>query len=159
MRTPRRKNNPNQEEKTKLHTANLATPTKTQGRSRELAMAAIAAALEKKALEPVLLDVSKQSSYTDFILIVSGRSDRHTQAIADSVVEELKLHHGARTLGVEGKRDGHWTLIDFGDVVVHVFYHPRREFYDLEGLWVDAPRVPLVVPPENRISGDELYTI
>src|SRR5205809_585033 len=111
-------------------------------------MAAMQAALEKKALEPVLIDVTAEGTYTDFILVVSGRSDRHVQAVADGVLETLKKQQGMAPLGVEGKRDGQWTLIDFGDLIVHVFYHPMREFYDLEGLWADAPRVQINVPPE-----------
>jgi len=126
---------------------------------RDLALQAMEAALEKKALEPVLLDVTGQSSYTDYILVLSGRSDRHVQAVADAVQEHLKKEHGRRALGVEGKRDGHWTLIDFGDLVVHVFYHPVREFYDLEGLWVDAPRVPVDVPPEARVQINDAYSL
>jgi ribosome-associated protein len=125
--------------------------------SVELAKAAMEAALEKKALEPVLLDVQGQSSYTDYILVLSGRSDRHVQAVADAVVESLRRTRNARPLGIEGKRDGQWTLIDFGDVVVHVFYHPVREFYDLEGLWVDAPRVPIDVPADARIDAAAAY--
>jgi ribosome-associated protein len=117
------------------------------------------AALEKKGLEPVLLDVTDQASYTDFILIISGRSDRHVQAVADAVEETLKHAHRAVPIGVEGKRDGQWTLLDFGDVVVHVFYHPVREFYDLEGLWIDAPRVPVDVPPESRIQLNDAYSM
>ena len=124
--------------------------------SRMLAMEATEAALEKKALEPVLLEVKDHSSYTDYILLVSARSDRHVQAVADAVIEALKKR-GTRPLGVEGKRDGHWTLLDFGDLVVHVFYHPMREFYDLEGLWIDAPRVPLEVPADSRIDVAESY--
>ena len=120
-------------------------------------MTAMEAALEKKALEPVLLDVKGQSSYTDYILLLSGRSDRHVQAVADAVMEIVKKTRGKLPLGVEGKRDGQWTLIDFGDVVVHVFYHPVREFYDLEGLWVDAPRVPIDVPPDARLQVGEAY--
>jgi ribosome-associated protein len=119
-------------------------------------MAATRAALDKKALEPVLLDVSGATSYTDFILVVSGRSDRQVQAIADAVVERMGADR-VKALGVEGTREGHWVLLDFGDVVVHVFYHPLREFYDLEGLWIDAPRVMLEVPPESRISAENAY--
>jgi ribosome-associated protein len=120
-------------------------------------MAAMEAALEKKALEPVLLDVTEQGTYTDYILVVSGRSDRHVQAVADGVLEALKKWRGAQPLSVEGKRDGQWTLLDFGDLIVHVFYHPMREFYDLEGLWVDAPRVHVDVPPESRIQVNDAY--
>src|SRR3954471_2197196 len=116
-------------------------------------------ALENKALEPMLLEVKEQSSYTDYILLLSGRSDRHVQAVADAVVETLKKQRNIQPLGVEGKRDGHWTLIDFGDVVVHVFYHPVREFYDLEGLWIDAPRVPIDVPADSRIAVNDAYSL
>jgi ribosome-associated protein len=117
--------------------------------SKDQALLALDAALDKKALEPVLLDVSSQASYTDYILLVSGNSDRHVQTIADAVVEAFaKLRK--RPIGVEGVREGQWALIDFGDLVVHVFYHPMRDFYDLEGLWCDARRVAIDVPAEAR---------
>src|SRR6185295_7565475 len=121
-------------------------PRDTQ-RSAEAAEAAINAALDKKALMPVLIDVSSLASYTDFIGIVSGRSDRQVDAIADGVLQAMKAR-GRTLLGQEGTGSGRWTLLDFGDVVIHVFYHPVREFYDLESLWVDAPRVQLQIPPE-----------
>jgi ribosome-associated protein len=127
----------------------LTNTLASQTSSKEQALRALEAALEKKALEPVLLDVSGQASYTDYILLVSGTSDRHVQTISDSIVEAfVKLRR--RPIGVEGQREGQWALIDFGDVVVHVFYHPMRDFYDLEGLWCDAPRVALEVPAEAR---------
>ncbi len=119
-------------------------------------MAAVAAALEKKALEPVLLDVHELASYTDYILVVSGRSDRQVMAISDGIIEAL-AREKARPLGTEGQKGGQWTLLDFGDVIVHVFYHPIRDFYDLESFWVDAPRVPLEIPDEARISVEEAY--
>ena len=122
-----------------------------------MAMAAMEAALEKKALEPVLLDVTDKGTYTDYILVVSGRSDRHVQAVADGVLEAMKRETGALPIGIEGKRDGQWALLDFGDIIVHVFYHPMREFYDLEGLWVDAPRVQVDVPAESRIQINDAY--
>jgi ribosome-associated protein len=114
------------------------------------ALAAAEAALDRKALEPALLDLSDEDSYTDFLLVVSARSDRQVRSIADHVIEAL-TEQGYKLLGVEGRREGRWALVDFGDVVVHVFYHPLREFYDVEGLWVDAKRVPLQVPPDQRI--------
>ncbi|MSP63331.1 MAG: ribosome silencing factor [Myxococcales bacterium] len=117
--------------------------------STEQALLAVDAALSKKALDPVLLDVSSHASYTDFILVLSGTSDRHVQTIADAVIEEFARLY-KRPIGVEGQKEGQWALIDFGDLVVHVFYHPMRDFYDLEGLWCDAPRVTLAVPPEAR---------
>jgi ribosome-associated protein len=125
--------------------------------SLEAAIAAIDAALDKKALLPVLIDVSSLASYTDFIGIVSGRSDRQVDAIADGILTAMK-QRGRSLLGQEGSGSGRWTLLDFGDVVIHVFYHPVREFYDLESLWVDAPRVQLRVPPEAVMAQpDALY--
>jgi ribosome-associated protein len=125
--------------------------------SEATARAAIEAALDKKALMPVLIDVSSMASYTDFIAIVSGRSDRQVDAIADGVTAAMKAR-GRYLLGQEGSGSGRWTLLDFGDVVIHVFYHPVREFYDLESLWVDAPRIPLKVPPEAILTQpDALY--
>ena len=111
------------------------------------ARAAIDAALAKKALLPVLIDVSGRASYTDYIAIVSGRSDRQVDAIAEHV-HKVMQEFGRQLLGREGTRNGRWALLDFGDVVVHVFYHPVREIFDIESLWIDAPRVKLQIPPE-----------
>ena len=125
--------------------------------ARELAIGALEAALEKKALMPVLIEVSAMASYTDFIGIVSGRSDRQVEAIADGVSQFMKLH-GRRVIGHEGSGNGRWTLLDFGEIVIHVFYHPVREFYDLESLWIDAPRVKIAVPPDAILTQpDALY--
>jgi ribosome-associated protein len=125
--------------------------------SRQSALAAIEAALDKKALVPVLLDVSGRATYTDFIGVVSGRSDRQVDAIAEHV-REVMGHRGSRLLGREGTGNGRWTLLDFGDVVLHIFYHPVREVYDIEGLWIDAPRIALKVPPEAQLyQADALY--
>jgi len=86
------------------------------------------------------LDVQEISSFTAYFLICSGRSDRQVQAIARSIEDDLKKM-GVRPLGMEGFEGGKWILVDYDDVVVHVFLDPVREFYDLEGLWLDAPRV------------------
>ena len=108
---------------------------------------AVQAAIDKKGLQPVVLDVRDRVSYTDFIVLISGRSDRHVQALAEAVLQAF-ADRKRKPLGVEGAR-GQWTLIDFGDIVVHVFHHPMREYYDLEGLWCDAPRVALDLPEEE----------
>jgi ribosome-associated protein len=81
--------------------------------------------------------------------VLSGRSDRQVEAIAEGVCEAVAAL-GRRPLGREGARNGRWVLLDFGDVVVHVFYHPLREVFDIESLWIDAPRVKLQVPAEAR---------
>jgi ribosome-associated protein len=125
--------------------------------TRELAIAAMDAALDKRALAPVLIDVSAMGSYTDFIGVVSGRSDRQVDAIAEGISLAMKAR-GIYPLGREGTGTGRWTLLDFGAFVVHVFYHPVREFYDLESLWIEAPRVTLDVPPEAKLGqADALY--
>ncbi len=113
------------------------------------AKAVITAALEKKAVEPVLIDVCGRSSYADFIAVVSGRSDRQVDAIADGICDAMSAR-GRRPIGREGARNGRWVLIDFADVVVHVFYHPLREVFDIESLWIDAPRIKLQIPAEAR---------
>jgi ribosome-associated protein len=125
--------------------------------TRANAVAAMEAALDKRALEPILIDVSGIGSYTDFIGIVSGRSDRQVDAIAEGITQALKAR-GLQALGQEGGGSGRWTLLDFGAFVIHVFYHPVREFYDLESLWIEAPRVKLDVPPEATLQQpDALY--
>ena len=109
---------------------------------REKSRIVVAAALDKKADRPVLLDVRTLSSFADYFLICSGRSDRQVQAIADAIVDSQK-RIGRRPLGVEGHAEGRWVLIDCGDVIVHVFHEPVREFYNLEKLWYNAPRLDL----------------
>ena len=95
---------------------------------------------EKKALSPVLMEVRKLSSITDYFLVASGNSSRQVQAIVRHVSKRLK-ENGFRPHGIEGEQEGHWVLMDYGDVVIHIFYQPFREFYDIEGLWVEAPRI------------------
>jgi ribosome-associated protein len=120
------------------------------------ALRALALALDKKALEPVLLDVGELCSFCNYQLVVSGRSDRQVDAIADGISAGLKAE-GLRPLGAEGARTGQWSLLDYGDFVVHVFLHSAREHYDLEGLWNDAPRIPIDIPAESRLPPDEAY--
>ena len=100
----------------------------------------IKAASEKKALNLVVLDVAELTSIADVFIICSGQSNRQVKAIADSIVVNLKKHK-IKPLSVEGTGEGHWVLLDYGHVVIHVFYEPVRKFFDLEGLWVDARRI------------------
>lgn len=100
----------------------------------------IEAASEKKALNLIVLDVRDLTSIADVFIICSGRSNRQVNAIADSIVAKLKKHK-IKPLSVEGTGEGHWVLLDYGHVVIHVFYEPVREFFDLEGLWADAKRI------------------
>lgn len=108
----------------------------------ERMMAALEAASDKKALDPVALDLRPVASFTDFFLITSATNVRQVQAIADAVVERLKKM-GTRPARVEGYASAEWVLVDYGDFVVHVFEDKARRFYDLERLWRDAERVAL----------------
>lgn len=98
------------------------------------------AAIDKKAENVKVLDISGFSAFTDYFVICSGISDRQVQAISDAIVQTLKSE-GKDTLSVEGYAEGRWVLIDFGDIVVHVFLDALRDYYDLENLWGEAPRV------------------
>ena len=100
----------------------------------------VKAILEKKAESVVVLDVRGLTSIADAFIICSGRSSRQVSAVADHVERFLK-QEGIRPLSVEGRKEGHWVLMDYGHVIIHVFYTETRTFYDLEGLWVDAKRV------------------
>jgi ribosome-associated protein len=133
-----------------------APPATTEG--LDGAMRALALALDKKALEPVLLDVRGLCSYCNYQLVVSGRSDRQVDAISDGIVVGLKVED-MRPLGAEAARTGQWSLLDYGDFVVHVFLHAAREHYDLEGLWNDAPRIPLDIPADARLPAGEAYDL
>lgn len=106
----------------------------------------------KKALNVVALDVAEMTSYADVFIFCSGRSNRQVIAIAENIKTDLKKHK-IKPLNVEGTKDGHWVLLDYGHVIIHVFYEPVREFYDLEGLWVDAKRI--VTPSLKRQNGTE----
>lgn len=112
------------------------------------------AALGKKASRLVMLDVHSLSSITDVFLVCSGQSNRQVTAIADHIKVDLKKH-GIRPLSIEGLKEGHWVVMDYGDVIIHVFYEPIRTFYDIEGLWADAKRIKtpsmLAMPvPQNK---------
>ena len=108
--------------------------------SKERAILCAREAIRFKALDLVLLDVSRFSSFADFFIICSGKSGRQVQGIADNLENDLKKQ-GLKPIGTEGKREGHWVLMDYGDIIIHVFYEPVRYFYDLESLWSEAPRV------------------
>ncbi|MBU6282929.1 ribosome silencing factor [bacterium] len=113
---------------------------------RALAETCAEAALDKKATDVVMLDVRGLTSLADWFVLASGRSDTQVRAIAESV-EEACRGRERRPLCVEGLRHGQWVLLDYGDVVVHVFYGPVREFYDLERLWAKAPRIAVEAEP------------
>jgi ribosome-associated protein len=100
----------------------------------------IQAVLAKKAESVLALDVRGLTSIADFFIICSGRSNRQVSAIADHVERFLK-EYKIRPISVDGKKEGHWVLMDYSDIVIHIFYEETRRFYDLEGLWSDAKRI------------------
>ena len=108
-------------------------------------------ALEKKARDLVVLEVRELTSIADYFIICSGSSDRQVQSIAQGIAENLS-EAGHSLLSMEGANRGHWVLMDFSDVIVHIFYEPVREFYDLDGLWGHAPRVELPEPYSTLVD-------
>ncbi len=105
---------------------------------RDKLILAVRAVQEKKALDVMLIDVTDRQTYTDYILICHGQSDRQVQAIAEHVQQTLRAYK-IRPIGTEGETLNHWVLIDFGGLIVNVFYQPIRELYDLEGIWAGSP--------------------
>ena len=123
-----------------------ATPPEPSSAAKELAVALATEGIEKKALGIEILDVTGKVDYTDFLVVMTGRSDRHVHAIATGIEEAMRRRKIA-ALSMEGLSGATWVLIDFGDVVVHVFQEEARLLYDIEGLWIDAGRVPVPRDP------------
>ncbi|GAB3606103.1 ribosome silencing factor [Conyzicola nivalis] len=113
-------------------------------RARELVNVAAAAADSKQAEDIVALDVSGPLPLTDVFLIATGRNERNVVAIAGEI-EDKMLEAGAKTIRREGRAEGRWILLDFGDLIVHVFHEEDRMYYSLERLWKDCPTIPLDV--------------
>jgi ribosome-associated protein len=118
---------------------NLEPTSDTQISSREKAEMLLRSALIKKAFNPVLVKLEKLTSLTDYFLIVSARSGKHVTSVAEAVLTEA-VGRKFQRYSVEGVKHGNWALLDYGDVIVHIFQTTVREFYDLEGLWAEAPR-------------------
>jgi len=108
--------------------------------SKNIAQTIAKIADDKKAKDIVVLDLKKLSAFTDYFVICSGASDRQVKTIAGAIEIELKKKD-IRPLGMEGYQTGHWVLVDYGDVVAHVFYDEERHYYQLEKLWADAPQL------------------
>lgn len=119
--------------------------------SWEKAILLVGAALEKKACDLVLLQVRELTAIADYFIICSGRSDRQVLSIAQGI-EERAHKVGIRPISIEGATRGHWVLLDFSDVIVHIFYEPTRAFYDLDGLWDQAPRAKLPEPYSTLVN-------
>jgi len=117
--------------------------------SREIAELAAKAIAEKKGREITIIMLEELSLITDYFVIASGNSRVQTRAIADHVEEEMNKA-GLRLARREGYPEGRWILMDYGQVIVHIFQDEEREFYNLERLWADAPRVPFHLPFYSR---------
>ena len=122
--------------------ASVSPRLSTPEHSRRLALLAAQAGLDKKAVDVAIVDVTGKVDYADYLVLMTGRSDRHVTAIAGSV-DELLAEHGSRAISVEGLPAARWVLIDLVDVVVHVFLEETRALYYLDGLWMDARRLPV----------------
>ena len=121
--------------------------------SRQLSLLCAKTAIDKKATNIAILDMRKKLGIADYFLIFSGQSDRQVQGLADGIRERLK-EEGLLPRGVEGYQDARWIVMDYNDIVIHIFYDYLRDFYDLEGLWSNVPRVPIprsyLLPPISR---------
>ncbi len=117
--------------------------------SADFARLAVGSGIDIKALDPVALDLRGISSVADFFVILTGTSDRHVQAVAENIMEAFKAL-GSPLIGSEGQSAGKWILLDYGEVVVHVFLEPVREYYDIERLWIDAPHLDLDNPVDSK---------
>lgn len=111
-----------------------------EGDRQERVLLCVNALLKKKAGNLTILNVRAVSSFADYFVICSGTSDRQVQALAEAIRDDMKKA-GILPLGVEGEKIGKWILLDYADVIVHIFFEPTREFYDIERLWPDAPRM------------------
>jgi ribosome-associated protein len=122
--------------------ADASIPQSSREGGRRVALLAAAAGLVKKAEDVQIIDVTGKVDYADYLVLMSGQSDRNVAAIARGVEEDLHAR-GVRALALEGLPLARWVLIDFVDVVVHVFQTEWRSVYDLDSLWMDAARVPV----------------
>lgn len=120
-------------------------------RSLELLQIAARAADDKSGEDLVALDVSGPLPLTDVFLLVTGRNERNVRSIAGEVEDKLN-ESGVKTLRREGRAEGRWVLMDFGDLVVHVFHEEDRMYYSLERLWKDCPALPLDLPATPRVA-------
>lgn len=121
----------------------------------KIALKLSAAVLDKKAVNPVLLEVSDLVSYADYLLIVTATSSPHVLAVADEA-RRLAKEEGIDLLANEGLDSSRWVLLDFGDVVLHIFQPVERNYYDLETLWLEAPRVD-IPGAEEAVDTESMY--
>ena len=130
-------------------------PSVASDESRAIAIAIAVAGIDKKAVGLEILDVAGKVDYADFLVLMTGRSDRQVAALAQGIEEALRKK-SKRPLSVEGQGHATWILMDYGDVVVHVFQDDARSLYDIDGLWLDARRIPIPLPEGARAGDDPL---
>lgn len=121
--------------------------------TQQVVQTAATAAIDKGATDLVALDVTERFPFAEAFLIVTGEVERNVQAISDGIEDTLN-ESGQRTIRREGREGGRWVLLDFGDVIVHVFHQEEREYYDIERLWRDCPLIELEVNTSG-LPGDE----
>ncbi len=126
-----------------METASRAIRPLGVGEARRLATVAARVALENRARDVVVLDVTGQSAEFDFFVIATGTSRRQLHAVSEEIDDALEKGLGERRLGIEGYQESNWIVLDYGSLVVHLFDAETREFYDLESLWADGQMVPL----------------
>lgn len=127
--------------------------TEKIGDSREIAMFFADRAAYNKAEDVVVLNVRNQADFADFFVVCHARSTRHVASIADELEQEAG-RRGIRVRNIEGMQEARWVLMDFGDVIVNIFYEPLRSFYDLEGLWSKSTKT-IIAPYADRKTIDE----
>jgi ribosome-associated protein len=125
--------------------------TKEELPARERALKCAALALDKKSVNVKILEIKRISSIADYLVLADGHSDKQVQAIADGIRKGLQKH--GKAIDVEGLKEGNWVIIDYGDVIVHVFHEEMRRYYNLDDLWLSAPRVEL--PEDYRLEEAE----
>jgi ribosome-associated protein len=131
-----------------------AAPTRQLDRARQRALTAARVADENRGRDIVVLELGELTSLFDFFVVVTGSSRRQLHAISEEIDRVLEKELGDRRLGIEGYQDSRWILLDYGDIIVHLFDAPTREYYRLEDLWAQAKRVPFQPGPADH-GGDE----
>ena len=120
---------------------------KPRDEARDLALAIARVGVDHRALDVEIIDVRGKVDYADYVLVMAGRSDRQVGALVRHIGETMQRERGARCLAVEGMPRATWVLMDFGDVIVHLFHQDTRGYYDIESLWIDAARVAVDASP------------
>ncbi len=121
----------------------MTVPSSSAPEGLDLAQRCVELALDKKALDPVILDLQAISTITDYLVICSAQSEPQLKAIANGIVKSLKDDHGRTPYAVDGFPASQWIVIDYGEVMLHIFHQDKRGIYALEDLWSDAQKVPL----------------